>query len=223
MILYTISEIESLKLEINGVISCRYIRDIMIERLDKAENYLYHSLTEYEADLITKAVVLDKLTKGNIEITEIVTWIGNSINFIEDEFAHYIVENLHLIRDHITLIMGKIVNTPLVYEIANIEINIANLSDTIYNYNTVSIVDTILININLWQATECLDCAIINLAAGNIEQVIDCIQMTICNLKQTKIIVSFLNWINSINDEETQDIKNLIQIQIDYLDYIITM
>ena len=38
-----------------------------------------------------------------------------------------------------------------------------------------------------------------------------------CNLEQTKFMVSILNCIGSISDEVTQEIKDLIQIQIDYL------
>ncbi|MHA1379435.1 MAG: COG1470 family protein [Candidatus Helarchaeota archaeon] len=216
MILYTISEIEMLREEINSSIDA-YIKDIMIFRLDKAEDYLQDSLTEYKEGSTTKAVILDKLAKSNIEITEIVTWIGDYLDLIEDGFVQHVIGSLHSIRDHITLIMGKITGTPVAMDIAKIEIEISRIADSVYDYQSVSMIDAILINVNLWQSTQYLDCAIIKLADNKPDLATCYIQMAVCTLKQTKIVVSFLNWIGSINDIEAQEIKNTIQIQINNL------
>ena len=45
----------------------------------------------------------------------------------------------------------------------------------------------------------------------------DFIQMAICNLKQTKFIVSILNSLGSISNDDAQEINDSIQIQINNL------
>ena len=113
--------------------------------------------------------------------------------------------------------MGKIVDTPLSLEIAQIEIEILNIADNIYNYSSVSLIDAILININLWHASEWLDLALINLADECDVIAFVYIQKAIKNLEQTKSKVNLLHWVGSLSDEDSQQIKNTISIQIDKL------
>ena len=129
---------------------------------------------------------------------------------------------IHTIRNHITPTMGKIIDTSFSSVIAQIEIEILDIADNIYNYTSVSLIDSILININLWESAEWLDFTLIELADENINKTNDCIKIAIYNLNQTKKMVSFLNWIGSISDEDTQDIKDLIEVQIKNLNDVFT-
>lgn len=96
-----------------------------------------------------------------------------------------------------------------------------NFADNIYNYPSVSFIDAILININLWKSAEWLDLALIYLSVGDINKTMYYIQKAINNLKQTKMIVSILNWIGSIGNYDAEEIKGLIQNQINNLNYLI--
>ena len=87
-------------------------------------------------ECITKSVVLDKLSKANIELSDIITIILNWIGFITEEDGDYISEMLHKIRDHITLTMGATVGSPEAIMVAEIETKIEQLADEIFeNYS----------------------------------------------------------------------------------------
>ncbi|MHA1380094.1 MAG: COG1470 family protein [Candidatus Helarchaeota archaeon] len=213
MLLFIISEISELQDEINKNLNGE-IKNPISCQLDGAMIRLNESIGEYENGSYMKAVILDKLAKINLIISEILIWIGDFICQIEDGFSKYLISELHVIRDHITLTMGKIIDTTLSLEMAQIEIEILEIADNIYDYTSVSLIDAILININLWQSADLLDLGLINLAGGNIGKTSDSIQKAIWNLKQPKYMVSILNWIGSISDEDTQAIKNSIENQI---------
>ncbi|MHA1381726.1 MAG: COG1470 family protein [Candidatus Helarchaeota archaeon] len=214
MMLFIISEISELQNEINTNLNGT-IKNLLLNKLDKAIIRINESIKEYEIGNYSRAIILDKLVKINIIFSEILVYIGDITCKIEKNYSKYLISRLHIIRDHITLTMGKIVDTTLSLEIAQIQIEILKIADNIYNYPSVSLIDAISINTNLWQASEWLDLALVNLADeyDNITSVY--IQKAIRNLKQTQCIVNLLHWIGSLSDEDSQQIKDIITIQID--------
>jgi len=83
------------------------------------------------------------------------------------------------------------INTPLSSNIAQIEIS--NIADNIYNYSSVSFFDAILININLWRASEWLNLALLNLTAKYDDIIVVNIQKAVINLGQTKCMINLLH------------------------------
>ncbi|MHA1301442.1 MAG: hypothetical protein ACTSO9_18630, partial [Candidatus Helarchaeota archaeon] len=53
--------------------------------------------------------------------TEILVWIGNLLYQIDDDFSKYLISELQLTRDYITLVMGKLIDTTLSLQISQIE------------------------------------------------------------------------------------------------------
>ena len=215
MMQYIISEISALQVKINNTLN-GFVKNIILYQLNNSILHLNNSIEESNKRNYSKAIILDKLAKINLLISEIFVCIGNLVYQIDD-ISKYLISELHLIRDHITLVMGKLIDTTLSLQISQIEINISHFADNLYNYSSISFIDAILININLWQSADSLDLALINIAAGNINESFSYIQSSICILKETKLIVSILNLIGSINDNDSRQIKDLIQIQINEL------
>ncbi|MHA1381705.1 MAG: hypothetical protein ACTSRG_25325 [Candidatus Helarchaeota archaeon] len=220
MIYHIISEISELKNAINNTLD-GFIKNSLLNKLDCAIILLNDSVIQYEGENYIKTIILDKLAKINLKCSEIIVWIGDFINQIEADFSKYIISSLHEIRNYTTLAMGRIIDTPLSFDIAQIEIDILEITDNIYNYSSVSFIDAILININLWQAAECLDLALINLANDDLKKTSNYIQITIINLKQTKHMISLLHWLGSVSGEDAQIIKDKIDINIDHLKALI--
>jgi len=207
-----ISKIGALQVEINKTLNGTF-KNLVYCQLNKSLMHLNDSIKEYEKENYFNAVILDKLAKINLLMSEIFVWIGEFTCQIDDEFSKYVISSLNSIRNCITTVMGKIIDTPSSIEIAQIEINISNIADDLYDYSSTSLIDAILINVNLWQCANSLDLTLINLIDGNLDETSDCIQQARNGLKRAICMISLLNWIGSITNEDAQTLKGLIQFQ----------
>ncbi|MHA1381194.1 MAG: COG1470 family protein [Candidatus Helarchaeota archaeon] len=79
MMLYIISEIAELQDEINDTLNGT-IKNIISYQLAGANIRLNESIEEHENDNYANAIILDKLAKVNLLISEIIVWIGDFIN-----------------------------------------------------------------------------------------------------------------------------------------------
>ena len=166
-------------------------------------------------ECITKSVVLDKLSKANIELSDIITIILDWIGFISEEDGDYISEMLHKIRDHITLTMGATVGTPEAIMVAEIETKIEQLADEIFkNY---SLYVSLNIDIRLWYASENLDLALIWMSTECIDLAKYHIIIAESELETAKNIVLQFKDQGKISEENAQKIIDEIDLLISIL------
>ena len=163
MLNYIFYEIAGLREEVDARVS--FLFDWMIiNRLDAAECLLNEALEAYLDEAIPKSVVLDKLAKVNIELSDVITIILDWIGFISEEDGDFISTYLHTIRDHITLTMGVTVGTEEAMIVAEIETKIEQLADQIFT--EYCLLTAIRIDLKLWTASESLDFALLWMAVG---------------------------------------------------------
>ncbi|NVM29304.1 MAG: hypothetical protein HWN65_10735 [Candidatus Helarchaeota archaeon] len=163
MLLYILHEIADLRTEVDDRVY--FLFDwIIINRLDAAECLLNEALEAYLDEAIPKSVVLDKLAKANIELSDVITIILDWIGLISEEDGTFISTYLHSIRDHITLTMGATVGTEEAMKVAQIEAEIEQLADQIFT--EYCLLTALRIDLKLWAASESLDSALLWMAVG---------------------------------------------------------
>jgi len=207
MINYVLWEIADLQDKVDGRIN--YLFDlIIISQLEVAEWFINEALNAYQDNATSKSVILDKLAKANIELSDVITIILDCIGFVSDEDADFISAYLHRIRDHITLTMGVIVGTEDAIEIAQIETEIMQLADKVFNNYGLFI--TLAINIYLWRASENLDWAIFWMAKGCMETAMTYISQSIYILESANCTIIQLKNSGDISEDEAQAIFKAI-------------
>ncbi len=157
MVNYVLWEIDDLQDEVDERF-CFLFDWIIINRLDAAECLVNGALDAYLEGRIPLSIILDKFAKANVELSDVITIILDWIGFISEEDGDYISNYLHNIRDHITSIMGAMVGTEESMKIANIETEIEQLRDQIFNNYSLYI--SLSIDFFLWTASENLDLAL---------------------------------------------------------------
>ncbi len=98
--------------------------------------------------------------------------------------------------------MGVTVGTFAALEIAKIEIEIIQLADEVYD--SVCFIKAILIDINLWQASNDLDSCLIYLTMGCNTSAMYKLEKSVRNLEQAKDIIDFLQLLQMISEEYAQ-------------------
>ncbi|MFX1298310.1 MAG: C25 family cysteine peptidase, partial [Promethearchaeota archaeon] len=215
-IYYELNELQKIVSEnLENPYRCKINRQLNI-----AKEKIKFALEELFKGAITKTVLLEKLSKINLAICDVIVLIGDPISKINKTIAYQLIKDLHQIRDDITYSMGFIISTDLSMKIADIEIGIINFADEIYN--STCFIKAIAIDINLWQACENLDWALIFLSSNSTKMVRDKISKAINNLEQTKYTVFFLQSLGLISNEDTLTIRNKVNQFIEELDALIS-
>jgi len=163
MMNYIFYEIADLRNEVDKRV-CFLFDWMIIDQLDTSKCFLDDALEAYHDNATPKSVVLDKLAKANIELSDVITIILDWIGFISEADGDFISMYLHRIRDHITLTMGATVGTEEAMLVAQIETEIKQLADQIFTEYSLSI--SFSIDLKLWAASENLDLALIWMALG---------------------------------------------------------
>jgi hypothetical protein len=136
---------------------------------------------------------------------EIIARIGDKINEIDENFAGYFVRKLHQVRDQVTYAMGASIGIGTTIAIANVEIKINQLADEIYE--NMTFYGAILIDINLWQACDKLDWALIFLSKG-CDKLTECkLNNAIKDLEQTKCKILLLERLGWVSKEQASILK----------------
>ena len=100
--------------------------------MNLAELKIESALDSFILGYDPKSVILNKLAKANLDMSNFFTYMFNNFGNIENTTASYIINELHKIRDHITITMGAIVGTEYAIDTANIIIEIDKLADDIF-------------------------------------------------------------------------------------------
>lgn len=200
-------EILQLQQEININISRPYQKilncklQIILDEINWAERAYY-------GGHLTKAILLEKLAKINLEICELIIQIGDCQNKIKEDIAQYLTQQVHKIRNHITYSMGAIIGTETALEIAEIEIDLNNFADQIDNLTIFW--KAFLINIHIWQGCDKLDQSLIYLSLNNTNRTEICIVKCIRDLNLAKHTVSLMSRLGMISDELAVELKSEI-------------
>lgn len=141
---YIIWQIEQLKIYINGTLD-ECLAFCLNKKLTKAQNHLYESFDYFENGNITCSLYQDAMAKLMVLITECKVEILNWLDRIDDEYALYIENSIHDIRNNIVILMGMSTGTEEGLRLAYIEVDLLNLGDYIED------------NIN-WSESWCLRC-----------------------------------------------------------------
>jgi len=145
---------------------------------------------------------LDKLTKANVELSDVITVILDWIGIISEEDGIFISNYLHTIRDQITFTMGTMIGTEDALNVAHVEAEIEQLADQIFNEYRLRI--SLSIDLKLWMASENLDLALYYMAADNDELVDIYINLCIQNLENAKEVIIQLKDKGDLSGEEAQ-------------------
>ncbi|MHA1380932.1 MAG: COG1470 family protein [Candidatus Helarchaeota archaeon] len=173
----------------------------------------------YQEGYLIKAVLLEKLTKINLMICDVIIQIGDWKDKIDENIASYLTQQVHKIRNHVTYSMGAIIGTETALEIAELEIDLNNFADYVYNFT--SFWKVILINIHIWQGCNRLDKSLIHLSANKTNTAKSQIQKCIKNLNRAKCTISLLNWLGQISDEDAVELKIALNQFISRLENIL--
>ncbi len=206
---YILYEIPILKDDVDQRVNCPFNR-MIINQLERAEILIQDALSSYLDDSIVKSIILDKLAKAHVELSDVITTILDWLTIISPEDSDYILDSLHEIRDHITLTMGAIVGTDEAVEISIVETKIEQLADQIFDDYCLSV--SIPIDIYLWCAGENLDSTLIWLATNYTCLAEQHINFAEFKLEKAKYKTNNLQERGRISDEEAQ--KILIKIDI---------
>ncbi len=214
MFSYVSYEIADLEDEVDERVSILFDW-LILGQLNRAESILVDALTAYEDDLVSKSVVLDKLAKLNIELSDIITIILDWIGFISEVDGDFISNYLHKIRDHITLIMGATIGTNEAIEIAQIETEIEQLADKIFDDYQLSV--SLPIDVLLWVASENLDWVLFWMAEGCYDLAENFVILSISELDCTKSTINQFKDNMDIPEEDAELLIQTIEILISKL------
>jgi len=217
MIPFIIREISNIRDEINQTLDS-YMKYCIIKHLDFAEIELEYAIWTYINNFTTVSIILEKLSKIHLEISSILTKIGDFLDVINETCADYLISSFHRIRDHITLTMGVTAGTIIALEIAKIEIEIMQLADEVYD--SVCIIKALMIDLNLWQASNDLDLSLIYFSMGRNTSTINKLEKSIRNLEQTIETISFLQLLQWISEEYAQFLNTRINTLISSLEVL---
>ncbi len=165
-------------------------RKILEKKIDKAIWRIDYALKMYLKGKISCAVMLERLSKVILDISEMLADVGDHCKKIDSAFAAYLVEHIHQIRDHITYAMASTIGSATAMAIAEVEIKIDKLSDGLYD--EMSFWTALMIDINLGQASRKLDQTLIQLARGHECGTRHLLRDAIRDLKQTKCWIHYL-------------------------------
>ncbi|MFX1294377.1 MAG: hypothetical protein ACFFD2_05925 [Promethearchaeota archaeon] len=207
MINYTLIELADLKAEVEDRV-CVLFEWLITQRLDTAKCLINSAYSVYLKGCTPLAIILDKLAKANIELANVITIILDLIGFISENDGDFILNYLHSIRDHITLIMGALIGTENSMKIAQIECTIDQLADDIFKKYRLCI--SLPVSTKLWIASENLDFALIWLTINCEEQIIDHITKSIQALNCTIDLINNFVEKGKIPLDEAQQLINEI-------------
>ncbi|MFW9850561.1 MAG: hypothetical protein ACFFF4_15625, partial [Candidatus Thorarchaeota archaeon] len=165
-------------------------RKILEKKIDKAIWRIDYALKMYLKGKISCAVMLERLSKVILDVSEMIADVGDHCKKIDTVFVAYLVKHLHQIRDHITYAMASTIGSATAIAIAEVEIKIDRLSDGLYD--DLSFWTALLIDINLGQASRKLDQTLIQLARGHECGTRHLLKDAIRDLKQTKCWIHYL-------------------------------
>jgi hypothetical protein len=130
----------------------------------EAADNLDNTLITMSMDSTTISLILDAISKANVKLADITTYLLEDIGTISEEDADYISLECHSIRDRITIIMGHMVGTEAADQIAQIETQIEQFADSLFiDY---SLYTALSIDKGLWVASKYLDLTLISLSLG---------------------------------------------------------
>ncbi len=173
-----------------------------------ASNHLDNALVTMSLDYTTKTLILDSLSKVNLKLADAMTYLLDNIGCISETDYDYISIKIHRIRDNITFIMGRIVDTELSMKIAHIETKINQFGDFLFNnYNRTM---TLSININLWIIAGYLDLVLIALSENCTYSVEINMNQTIYHLNFIKLKIEDMKNCGILTDEDVSEMYNYL-------------
>ncbi len=204
MMSYILLEINELKLFIDDNVSCPY--DFILEsQLIRAEVNVESALESFILADVPKSVVLNKLAKANLDMTDFFIYIFNNFNAIPEDITYYIINELHKIRDHITITMGAIIGTECALDTANIIIQIDRLADKIFNDQEFMV--SISIDIHLWIASNYLDNALVTMSLDDTTETLILESLSKVNLEFADLMAYLWDNVGCISENDSEYIS----------------
>ena len=207
MMSYILWEIDELKSFIDDNVSSPY-DFILNSQLNRAELRIESALETFILGNEPKSVILNKLAKANLDMSDFFTYIFNNFGVISESSACHLISELHKIRDHITITMGAIVGTECALETANIIMDIDQLADEIFKNQDFMV--ALSIDIHLWKASNHLDNALVTMSLDytTITLILDCLSKV--NLKLADVITYLWDNIGCLSENDSDYISKQI-------------
>jgi len=204
---FILGEIADVRNEVVNRVPCLF-KGIITSRLNASERLITGALAAYAQGCIPLSIILDKLAKANVELSDLIMIVLDWIGIISKADSAFISNYLHMIRDHITLTMGVMVGTEAARTIARIETEVAQLADQIFNDYRLCI--SLSIDLKLWTANGNLDQALLGMATGCTETVTTHVVLAEGNLESAKAKIIQFKENGDISANEAQSLITAI-------------
>ncbi|MHA1314094.1 MAG: COG1470 family protein [Candidatus Helarchaeota archaeon] len=174
----------------------------------EAADNLDNALITMSMDCTSTSLILEDISKANIRLADITTYLLEELGCMSEEDADYISTQCHSIRDRITITMGEIIGTEAAMQIAGIETQIEQFADDIFDNH--ELYPALSIDMGVWLAAEALDQAIISLALDCTDGAEAMLNLAKCELEATKCIVTDLKDCGYLTEEQARAINSQI-------------
>ncbi|NHI94225.1 MAG: hypothetical protein EAX96_17165 [Candidatus Lokiarchaeota archaeon] len=184
------------------------LKNILLQQIHKAMQDVNWSIQTYIDSKTCKSIILDKLAKVHLSISNAMVELGNWIGCVDDSFMISFLNSTREIKNELTLIIGEIVGTDLANTIATIETEILNLANQIHD--EISLIKAMVINLNLWQACNNLDSAMVLMTSTNNNAINELLQDAMKDLNKAIYIIYLLKNLGCISLEQANSLISTI-------------
>jgi len=177
----------------------QFIKKKLIKQLNLAMLDVQGAIIACNDSILSRSVILTKLARTHLTISNIFIEISNWLGFIEEEFSNNFINSTREIRNDLIFVMGEIIGTELAQRFVGIEVNLLTLVDEIHD--SLSFIPGGLINIHIKQACEKLDQILIKLSQENYHGINRLVRNVKSNLRQAKLTIKLWKWLGIISDD----------------------